>query len=134
MADWDDLRVAASKGGLIWWPVTLTEGDDPVIDLDAQVRDLNGEAFDWTTCTEVRARIYEPGSDVTVADLTWASTAAGILRFEASRADLDAAAGAHRTYPNGRDLAWACKVTIPGGHHVQIVAESPCNIEHQGVL
>lgn len=134
MADWEELQADASEaGGLIFWELEIPEGQDVLVELGATVKDSAGEVYDWTACTEPSARIYDLRTETTVAALTWVPRSDGTFAFSASRVVLAGAAGDRNINREGRSLAWAAEVTIPGGHHIQLVAESPVTIRHKGV-
>lgn len=133
-ADWTHLhRDASTLGGLLTWPVEAPEGQDLYLDLPGVLTDDEHQPYDWTLCSEPVARIIDPDTEEVVANLTWVPRADGTFAFTASRVDIAAAAGDRRVRPMGRDLAWMCEITIPGGNHVQLVASnSPFMIRHKG--
>ncbi|WP_346007302.1 hypothetical protein [Janibacter terrae] len=134
MADWTELQADGSEsGGLIFWEVEIPEGRDVLLELGAVVTDSAGAVYDWTACTEPVANIYDVASETVVAALTWVPRADGTFAFTASRTVLADKAGSRAAFPAGRSLAWSAKVTVPGGLHVQLVAESPVTIRHKGV-
>lgn len=135
MADWYELRADAADGGLIFWPLVVTEDRDEPYELGAVVKDSAGAAYDWTACTGPVARIYDPTNDsATLASMTWVPRADGTFAFTVSRTDVAALAGPRAQHPNGRRLMWAAKVVTPGGFHMQLVEESPVTVQHGGVV
>lgn len=133
-ADWTMLRRDAStRGGLLTWPVEAPEGEDLLIELPGILTDDEHEPYDWTACSEPVARIIDPDTEAVVANLTWVPRSDGSFAFTAARVDITTAAGDRAVFPMGRELAWMCKVTIPGGYHVQLVtSNSPFTIRHKG--
>lgn len=134
MADWTHLhRDASNLGGLLYWPIEIVEGRDLLIELPGVVYDDEDQPYDFTACSEPVAQIVNPDTEAVVANLTWTPRADGTFGFTGARIDLTTAAGAKQVEPNGRGLEWACKVTIPGGFHVQLVGLSPVVVRHKGV-
>lgn len=134
MADWTHLqRDASERGGFLLWPIEIPEGQDILLELGGVVSDDEWQPYDWTACTSPVAAIYDSVTEAVIATLTWVPRADGTFSFTATRTALAGAAGDKAVYLQGRDLSWACQVTVPGGSQVQLVAESPCTIRHKGV-
>lgn len=134
MANWDNLRRDASvDGGLLQWPIEAPEGQDLLFSLPGVLTDDEHVPYDWTACSEPVAKVIDPGTEALICNLTWVPRADGTFDFTIARVDIPTSALDPQVYPRGRPLQWAAQITIPGGHHVQLVELSPFLIRHKGV-
>lgn len=138
MAEWNDLRVVASqRGGLLYWPVEIAEGQDSALTLPHVFSDDEWEVYDWSLATEAVAKVIHPVTEAALASLTFVPNYGGVLGrigFTIDRVASANLAANRAVNPHGADLRWAAEITLPGGHHIQLVtSNSPFLVRHKGV-